>query len=84
MELLWPVWQWQVIVPLRSRGLDLIEQAVLGLLVVRDRDSAELADALALDEGVVDLVLERLREDGLLAAEGVTCLLYTSPSPRDS
>jgi hypothetical protein len=72
LSLLWPAWQWQVIVPLRSRDLDLIQRAVLGLLAARWRTADQLALALALDPGVVDLVLERLHVDRVLAATGVT------------
>jgi len=70
--LLWPAWQWEVIVPRRSSGRDLIECAVLGLLATRWRSIEQLADVLALDPGVIELVLERLEEDELIGPDAVT------------
>ena len=31
-----------------------------------------------------ELCLKLLRKDGIIAIDNVSCLLYTSPSPRDS
>jgi hypothetical protein len=72
LALLWPAWQWQVVVPVHNAQLDLIERTVLGLLATKWLDTAQLARVLALDESVVELVLERLQVDGFLAAAGVT------------
>ena len=59
------------------------DQQLLAVMRGNARASTtELAQILAVSRSTVQKRLERLENEGVIA--GYTCLLYTSPSPRDS
>ena len=43
----------------------------------------EITEKAEFDKGQVSRIVDRLISEGLLVSESDTCLLYTSPSPRD-
>ena len=62
----------------------LIEDIILQRLVLDGRSSVtRMAAATALSVSIVDSIVDGLRQRLLLEIQGMDCLLYTSPSPRD-
>lgn len=57
MELLWPVEVWAVQVPPPGSGINVFQEAILGLLAAGVRDLPELATQLALDKDLVAFIL---------------------------
>lgn len=57
MELLWPVEVWAVQVPPPGSGINVFQEAILGLLASGVRDLSELAKQLALDKDLVAFIL---------------------------
>lgn len=57
MELLWPVEIWAVQVPPPGSGINVFQEAILGLLASGVRDLPELAKQLALDKDLVAFIL---------------------------
>ena len=57
MELLWPVEIWAVQVPPPGSGINVFQEAILGLLAAGVRDLPELAQQLALDKDLVAFIL---------------------------
>lgn len=57
MELLWPMEVWAVQVPPPGSGINVFQEAILGLLASGVRDLPELAKQLALDKDLVAFIL---------------------------
>ena len=71
-----------IMVPLKAAGIDLDIAPGVGPVVAHPvRDEASVVAIPALAAGQLDAISTAVRQ--LVGALGDTCLLYTSPSPRD-